>query len=101
MAVLRYLADGSYWVYLCHLPVVGLLQIVLLPVPAPAGLKFLTVFTVTMVLCLASYQVMVRYTFLGVRLHGPRLRGRRPAPPSARVPSPHAGRVRLGEPSES
>jgi peptidoglycan/LPS O-acetylase OafA/YrhL len=72
-----YLADSSYWVYLCHLPIVGLLQIDLLPVRASAALKFFVVFTVTMAVCLASYQVMVRHTFLGLWLHGPRTPGRR------------------------
>jgi peptidoglycan/LPS O-acetylase OafA/YrhL len=69
---LSYLADSSYWVYLCHLPIVGLLQIDLLPVRASATLKFFVVFSVTMAVCLASYQVMVRHTFLGLWLHGPR-----------------------------
>jgi len=73
---LRYFADSSYWVYLCHLPIVGLLQVDLLSVPAPAEVKFSVVLVVTMGLCLASYQVMVRHTFLGVWLHGRRDRGR-------------------------
>jgi peptidoglycan/LPS O-acetylase OafA/YrhL len=69
---LRYLADSSYWVYLCHLPLVGLLQLDLLPLAMPASFKFAAVLSVTMALCLASYQVMVRHTFLGRWLHGPR-----------------------------
>jgi len=73
---LRYFADSSYWVYLCHLPIVGLLQMDLLSVPAPAPLKFLIVLVVSMALCVVSYQVMVRHTFLGVWLHG--RRDRRP-----------------------
>src|SRR5271157_5617521 len=55
--VLAYLADSSYWVYLIHLPIIGLLQIDLYAVNAPATLKFTLVLTITAVLCLASYQV--------------------------------------------
>jgi peptidoglycan/LPS O-acetylase OafA/YrhL len=80
----RYFADSSYWVYLCHLPIVGLLQVDLLLVPAPAVVKFSAVVAVTLALCLASYHVMVRYTFLGVWLHGRRDRGR-----PARISAPH------------
>jgi peptidoglycan/LPS O-acetylase OafA/YrhL len=66
----RYLADSSYWVYLCHLPIVGLVQVDLFLVPMPGALKFLLVLAITMAICLASYQVMVRHTFLGTWLHG-------------------------------
>ncbi len=74
---LRYLADSSYWVYLTHLPVVGLLQVNLHPIAAPAALKFGIVLTATMAITLTSYQVAVRYTFLGRWLHGRRERVRR------------------------
>ena len=80
----RYLADSSYWVYLTHLPIVGLLQVDLHTVAAPAALKFLIVLSVTMALTLASYQVTVRYTFLGVWLHGRRNRS-----PAAQQAGPH------------
>ncbi len=71
---LSYLADSSYWVYLCHLPIIGLLQVDLYPVHAPAVVKFLLVLSVTMALCMSSYQVAVRHTFLGRWLHGRRER---------------------------
>jgi peptidoglycan/LPS O-acetylase OafA/YrhL len=73
---LRYFADSSYWVYLCHLPIVGLLQVDLLDVRAPAAAKFFIVLFVAMTICLASYQVMVRHTILGLWLHGRRDRTR-------------------------
>jgi glucans biosynthesis protein C len=69
---IRYLADSSYWIYLCHLPIVGLLQVNLWAIPAPAVVKFLAVLLATQLLGLASYHVMVRYTVLGVWLHGRR-----------------------------
>jgi glucans biosynthesis protein C len=72
--ILRYFADSSYWVYLCHLPIVGLIQVLILPVAAPAVLKFLMALVGTMTLCLASYHSMVRFTFLGLWLHGRRER---------------------------
>jgi glucans biosynthesis protein C len=73
-ATFRYFADSSYWVYLCHLPIVGLIQVLLWPVAAPAGLKFLVALAGTMALCMASYHSMVRFTFLGLWLHGRRQR---------------------------
>jgi hypothetical protein len=69
---IRYLADSSYWVYLCHLPLIGLIQLDLFLVPAPAAAKFSLVLTITMGLCLSSYHVLVRHTFLGIWLHGHR-----------------------------
>jgi fatty acid desaturase/peptidoglycan/LPS O-acetylase OafA/YrhL len=69
---IRYLADSSYWIYLVHLPIVGLLQADFYLVAAPATLKFLIVLGFTMSLGLASYQVMVRHTVVGEWLHGRR-----------------------------
>jgi peptidoglycan/LPS O-acetylase OafA/YrhL len=68
----RYLADGSYWIYLVHFPVVGMMQVALLRVPCAAGWKFAIVLAVTMATCLLSYQRLVRHTQLGLWLHGPR-----------------------------
>jgi glucan biosynthesis protein C len=71
---LRYLADASYWVYLCHLPLVGLIQLDLAGGVLPAGWKFLIVIGLTTLLALASYHTLVRYSFLGTCLHGRRQR---------------------------
>jgi glucan biosynthesis protein C len=70
----RYLADSSYWIYLCHLPIVGLMQVDLYGVQAPAVVKFALVLAVSLGLGLASYQGLVRYTLLGFWLHGRRER---------------------------
>jgi peptidoglycan/LPS O-acetylase OafA/YrhL len=69
---IRYLADSSYWIYLCHLPVLGLVQLGLFTVQAPALLKFVGTLGITMGLGLASYQVLVRHTAIGIWLHGRR-----------------------------
>jgi hypothetical protein len=84
---LSYLADSSYWVYLTHLPIVGLLQVDLHPVSIPAAWKFLIVLSVTMTLTLASYQLLVRHTFLGIFLHGKRSRNRTTIPSRPHSPS--------------
>ncbi len=70
----RYLADSSYWVYLLHLPVIGLMQVGLLGVEVPAILKFVAVLSVTVGLGLGSYQAMVRHTIVGHWMHGRRER---------------------------
>jgi peptidoglycan/LPS O-acetylase OafA/YrhL len=71
---LSYLGDCSYWVYLCHLPIVGLLQVDLYPLAIPGAAKFAVALSGTLLLCIASYQVAVRHTFLGLWLHGRRER---------------------------
>ena len=93
---LSYLADSSYWVYLTHLPIVGLLQVDLHPLPIAAAWKFLIVLSGTMALTLASYQLMVRHTFLGAWLHGKRDRARRAIPSRPHFPF-LLGRRHLGD----
>jgi peptidoglycan/LPS O-acetylase OafA/YrhL len=85
-AGIRYVADASYWVYLVHVPVVMVLHVVLTLVTWPPLLKFLVVITVTTAVCLATYQIMVRHTFIGLVLNG--RRGGTGAPEAARPPAP-------------
>jgi peptidoglycan/LPS O-acetylase OafA/YrhL len=70
----RYLSDASYWVYLAHLPLIILAQWVIVDWPISYHLKFvLTCASVTAVLLL-TYQLFIRYTFIGNALNGPRTR---------------------------
>jgi glucan biosynthesis protein C len=84
--IIRYVADSSYWVYLCHLPIVGLVQVDLYSIPLPAAVKFLVVLAVSLAIAMSSYQVMVRYTLIGRWLHG---RRERPRPSSPSSPPIH------------
>jgi peptidoglycan/LPS O-acetylase OafA/YrhL len=84
-ASIRYLADSSYWIYLVHFPIVGLVQVDLCGRSLPSGWKFATVTGVTLALGMASYQTLVRRTWLGRWLHGPR-----PVAPPAASPPAHA-----------
>jgi peptidoglycan/LPS O-acetylase OafA/YrhL len=68
--LLRYLADASYWIYLVHFPLVGLAHVLLAPVPGTALVKFAVVTVLVMAFGLASYQLLVRHTFLGRFLNG-------------------------------
>lgn len=70
--VRRYLADASYWIYLAHIPVVMALQVLVVRVPGPAGLKFIAVLLATLALLLGSYGWFVRTTWLGAWLNGRR-----------------------------
>jgi peptidoglycan/LPS O-acetylase OafA/YrhL len=72
---ISYLADSSYWIYLVHMPVIGLLQADLFRIPGHALWKFPLVWAVTLALGFASYQTLVRHTVIGDWLHGPRKRG--------------------------
>lgn len=69
---LSLVADSSYWVYLLHLPIAIFLQTLLVPLDWPLWLKFPMVLLGTVVPCLATYVVFVRYTPLGWLLHGKR-----------------------------
>lgn len=70
--VLRYLSDASYWIYIIHIPVLMVLQLVIRDVAGPAELKFAGVLLATVMIGLATYQIMVRYTFIGAILNGRR-----------------------------
>jgi glucan biosynthesis protein C len=70
----RYLADASYWVYLVHIPVLFVLAPGVRTWPAPAGLVYLVLVGLTFALCLGTYHVFVRHTFVGTFLNGPRRR---------------------------
>lgn len=75
----RYLADASYWIYIIHLPIVLVMQQVVSQWQAPAIAKLGVIVGVSMVVMLASYQLMVRYTFIGSWLNGKKQKpGRQP-----------------------
>jgi peptidoglycan/LPS O-acetylase OafA/YrhL len=76
---IRYLADSSYWIYLIHMPILGLMQDDLYQVPGHALWKFPIVWGVTLAIGFASYHTLVRYTAIGAWLHGRRERAPRPA----------------------
>jgi len=76
---LSYLADSSYWIYLVHMPILGLIQGDLYLVPGHAIWKMPVALTLTLAIGLASYHCLVRYSAIGVGLHGRRLRPERPA----------------------
>jgi peptidoglycan/LPS O-acetylase OafA/YrhL len=69
---IRYVSDSSYWLYLAHLPLVIALQAIVRDWPQPALLKFLFICVVATVILLLSYHYMVRYTWIGRLLNGPR-----------------------------
>ena len=70
----RYLSDASYWLYLCHLPLVIAGQMLTVSWPVSVHLKFLLIVTAVVALLLGVYQLGVRYTRIGTALNGPRTR---------------------------
>jgi glucans biosynthesis protein C len=76
-ATRRYLADSSYWLYLIHLPIVIALQVAVAPLDWPWPIKFAAILLVAVPVILVSYQLLVRYSVIGVVLNG-----RRSAKPS-------------------
>lgn len=79
--VLRYLSDASYWIYILHLPLVMLAQVWIQDWTAPWWAKLAGVSIGVFVVCLVSYELMVRHTFLGRWLNGRRVPWRRPRQP--------------------
>ncbi|SHK23166.1 glucans biosynthesis protein C [Nocardiopsis flavescens] len=73
-AVVRYLADASYWMYLMHLPLLVAIEVPLAGLEWPIMAKLLLTWTVTTALLLGGYQLLVRRTALGRWLNGTRRR---------------------------
>ena len=68
----RYIADASYWIYLAHLPLIFLLQLLVKDLPWHWGVKFPIVLSTALVLLFASYHFLVRSTIVGEVLNGRR-----------------------------
>ncbi|WP_027532530.1 acyltransferase family protein [Bradyrhizobium sp. WSM3983] len=68
----RYLADASYWLYLIHMPIVMALQVALSQLDWPGLIKFAIILVVAIPPMLASYHLLVRFTFIGAILNGRR-----------------------------
>ncbi len=71
-AVLAYLADSAYWVYLVHFPLTILFGVLLYQQPLPALVKVAINISGTTLLCLVSYHLFVRHSWIGALLNGKR-----------------------------
>jgi glucan biosynthesis protein C len=71
-AVLRYLSQASYWVYLIHLPLTIIFGAMLVGEPLSVLAKCLINITATTTVALLSYHLLVRSTPLGALLTGKR-----------------------------
>lgn len=76
-AVRRYLADASYWIYLIHLPLVMVGQVLAVNTVLPWFVKFGLVIGGTMVVSLLTYELLIRHSFMGRWLNGRRIPWRR------------------------
>jgi glucan biosynthesis protein C len=80
----RYMSDSSYWLYIMHMPVVVGLQVAMLHVPLPALAKVPVVLALAVLILVASYEILVRPTWIGILLNGRRYPAwaRRPLAPT-------------------
>lgn len=78
-AIRRYLADASYWVYILHLPLVMLAQVWVQDWAGPWWLKLGGVSLGVFAVCLLTYELLVRHSFMGKWLNGRRIPWRRAA----------------------
>ncbi len=73
--VMRYVSDSAYWLYLMHIPLVIVIICLMQTWKLPIFLKLSMICTGTTLILLVTYQLFVRYTWIGRMLHGPRDRG--------------------------
>lgn len=71
-AIIRYVSDAAYWVYLAHLPLVAFLQVSLAHYPLHGLVKYLLINVIALSVLFASYHFGVRPTLVGVLLNGKR-----------------------------
>jgi hypothetical protein len=74
---IRYVSDSAYWLYLAHLPLIQLMQVLVWDWPISGILKITLVSFITTALLLIVYQYCVRYTWIGTMLNGKRTRAGR------------------------
>ena len=68
----RYASDASYWFYICHVPLVLCMQILIVDVAISPHLKVVIILSTVIGILLVTYQYGVRYTLIGRTLNGPR-----------------------------
>ncbi|QEH35368.1 glucans biosynthesis protein [Aquisphaera giovannonii] len=83
IASMRYLSDPAYWLYLAHLPLIIAAQLAVKDWPIPAFARCLLIVTVVTAFLSWTYQTLVRYTWVGRVLNGPRARPSRAGAPAA------------------
>ena len=69
-AITRYLAEASFWIYIVHLPFVGLTHVAIAQMPVPTIAKFFLAGMIPLSISLMTYQVFVREKWLGLFLDG-------------------------------
>jgi len=68
--MIRRLSDASYWIYIIHVPVLLFFQYLVMKLNIPIEYKFGVVLFGTFGIGLSSYQMFVRYSFIGTILNG-------------------------------
>lgn len=76
--VRRYLADASYWIYILHLPLVMLAQVWVQDWAGSWWLKLGGITVGVSLVCLTSYELLIRHSFMGKWLNGRRVPWRKP-----------------------
>ncbi|MEJ1239333.1 acyltransferase family protein [Chryseolinea sp. T2] len=67
---LTYIMDSAYWVYIIHMPIVVFVPGLMAGSALPIFIKFAITFSVTTIICFATYQSFVRGSFIGMFLNG-------------------------------
>ena len=67
-----WLADASYWMYLIHVPLIIVAQLLVRQWPLPANVKFVLILAMVTPILLATHRWCVRFTPIGRLLNGPR-----------------------------
>ncbi len=73
-AAVRYVADASYWIYIVHIPVLLLLQAAVQPLELTWVAKFPMTVALTFAIAFVSYDLLVRYSWIGAILNGRKVR---------------------------
>lgn len=76
-STIRYLSDSSYWMYLAHLPLIIVAQALISQWNLPAWVKLALLSAVLTAFLLLTYQILVRYTWIGLFLNGRRTRSQK------------------------
>lgn len=89
-STLRYLSDSSYWLYLAHLPLTIVAQALISQLPGSYWIKLPLLSLILILFLLLTYHYLVRYTWIGRMLNGPRKRPDQ-AHPSLETPPRNVG----------